>query len=394
MDAPTSIRRIALSTGVTLNVRHGGGRDRRADHLPPRLPRIAPHLARQLAPTWPRDHLVVAPDQRGFGASDKPEGVDAYRTEQDRRGSDRARRRARASRASPWSATIGAARSPGWRRFATPTGSRGWSSSMRRIPLIFQNSLIDDDAQRAASQYMNAFRNPAMEAGIAAMGLETFFDKSFGAHVDLAAIPDEERRAYLDDWSRAGRADGDAQLVSRQRRSWCRRRRGGERCRPGPRRPSRRSTMPTLVVWGLKDKALLPVQLDGLDALVEDLRIVTRRRRRPFRSVGAARAGDRRDPRLHRRDASLTQTTRGLTPKSLGCARCWRLCAAPCPPPRNARDPVPPPGSPPSRRSISRRWRRRRSPTPAPRIPPPPARRDDRRTSNMPMPRSISSTIW
>jgi len=32
--------------------------------------------------------------------------------------------------------------------------------------------------------------------------------------------------------------------------------------------------VPTLVVWGMQDKALLPVQLDGLEALVEDLTIV------------------------------------------------------------------------------------------------------------------------
>jgi pimeloyl-ACP methyl ester carboxylesterase len=32
--------------------------------------------------------------------------------------------------------------------------------------------------------------------------------------------------------------------------------------------------MPTLVVWGLKDKALLPIQLSGLEELVDDLRIV------------------------------------------------------------------------------------------------------------------------
>jgi pimeloyl-ACP methyl ester carboxylesterase len=31
--------------------------------------------------------------------------------------------------------------------------------------------------------------------------------------------------------------------------------------------------MPTLVIWGLGDRALLPVQLDGLDDLVDDLRI-------------------------------------------------------------------------------------------------------------------------
>ncbi|HJR83323.1 MAG TPA: alpha/beta hydrolase, partial [Sphingomicrobium sp.] len=32
--------------------------------------------------------------------------------------------------------------------------------------------------------------------------------------------------------------------------------------------------VPTLVVWGMKDAALLPIQLEGLDELVEDLRIV------------------------------------------------------------------------------------------------------------------------
>ena len=32
--------------------------------------------------------------------------------------------------------------------------------------------------------------------------------------------------------------------------------------------------VPTLVIWGMQDTALLPVQLDGLDALVDDLTIV------------------------------------------------------------------------------------------------------------------------
>ena len=31
--------------------------------------------------------------------------------------------------------------------------------------------------------------------------------------------------------------------------------------------------IPTLVVWGMEDKALLPCQLEGLDPLVEDLTI-------------------------------------------------------------------------------------------------------------------------
>jgi pimeloyl-ACP methyl ester carboxylesterase len=32
--------------------------------------------------------------------------------------------------------------------------------------------------------------------------------------------------------------------------------------------------VPTLVIWGIRDTALLPLQLDGLDELVDDLRIV------------------------------------------------------------------------------------------------------------------------
>jgi pimeloyl-ACP methyl ester carboxylesterase len=32
--------------------------------------------------------------------------------------------------------------------------------------------------------------------------------------------------------------------------------------------------IPTLVIWGMKDKALLPIQLDGLDRLVDDLTII------------------------------------------------------------------------------------------------------------------------
>jgi pimeloyl-ACP methyl ester carboxylesterase len=33
--------------------------------------------------------------------------------------------------------------------------------------------------------------------------------------------------------------------------------------------------VPTLVLWAMRDTALLPVQLEGLDELVEDLRVVT-----------------------------------------------------------------------------------------------------------------------
>ena len=33
-------------------------------------------------------------------------------------------------------------------------------------------------------------------------------------------------------------------------------------------------SVPTLVIWGMRDKALLPIQLEGLDELVDDLAVV------------------------------------------------------------------------------------------------------------------------
>jgi pimeloyl-ACP methyl ester carboxylesterase len=45
-------------------------------------------------------------------------------------------------------------------------------------PLVFQRSVIDDEAQRAASQYIRAFRTAGFEKSIEAMGYETFFERA------------------------------------------------------------------------------------------------------------------------------------------------------------------------------------------------------------------------
>ena len=218
------------------------------------------------------DHLVVAPDQRGFGGSDKPDGVENYATDK---------------------AVADLIALADWLGLGAFTlvghdwgGAVAWLAALRhpdRIkrlvivnaphPLVFQKSLIDDPDQRAASQYMNRFRDPRMEAGVEAMGLEAFFEKSFAGHVDLAAVPPDERRAYLHDWGQPGALTAmlnwyraSAIVVPAP---------GEETARPAwTTAPFPRLTMPVLVVWGMRDKALLPVQLDGLGALIDDLRLV------------------------------------------------------------------------------------------------------------------------
>jgi len=263
---------IALPTGVTLNVQQGG-----PEHAEPILllhgfPE-SHRTWRDVAPALARDFRVIAPDQRGFGGSDKPEGVEHYKT--DRILED----------------LIALADALGLERFTLVGhdwgGAVAWLAALRRPdriarlvivnaphPYIFQKSLIDDPAQRAASQYMNAFRNPAMEQGIAAMGLETFFAKSFGAHLDLAVIPEEEKRAYLRNWSEPGALTA---MLNWYRASEILVPQVGEDAGAPAwtKGPFPRIATPTLVIWALQDKALLPVQLDGLHALIDDLRLVT-----------------------------------------------------------------------------------------------------------------------
>jgi pimeloyl-ACP methyl ester carboxylesterase len=264
--------RISLSTGVTLKLAFGGPEQAEPIvflHGFPESHRTWRHQMAALAGQF----RVIAPDQRGFAGSSKPEGVDEYETKK------------------IVEDLLALADALGLGRFTLVGhdwgGAVAWAAALKHAdrlkrlvivnaphPLIFQKSVIEDQAQRDASQYIRAFRTPGMEDAIKAMGLETFFEKSFREHVDLRKIPDAERQAYLDDWSQPGALT--AML------NWYRAKgivipETGEKANNPlwTHVPFPKVKVPTLVVWGLKDKALLPLQLDGLHDLVEDLRLVT-----------------------------------------------------------------------------------------------------------------------
>ena len=267
----SEIRRVSLSTGVTLNVAVAGE--------PAAPPVILLHGFPESHRTWwgiapllqDRFRLFM-PDQRGFAGSDKPQGVEAYRT--DRIVAD----------------LFALADAMDIDRFALVGhdwgGAAAWAAAIKgdpRIerlviinsphPVIFQKSLIEDAGQRAASQYMNAFRAAGFEQAVAAMSFDTFFDKTYGGHVDLALIPEAEKRRYIAEWSQPGALT--AML------NWYR---ASQLVVPPPDAvvpipgwvlgAFPKVTVPTLVVWGMRDPALLPIQLDGLDRLVDDLTIV------------------------------------------------------------------------------------------------------------------------
>jgi pimeloyl-ACP methyl ester carboxylesterase len=263
---------VPLATGVTLNVASAGpegGEPILFLHGFPESHRTWRHQLDGLSDLY----RVFAPDQRGFAASDRPHGVENYET--DRIVAD----------------VMALADALGLDKFTLAGhdwgGAVAWTAALthpfrvKRLiivnaphPLVFQKSLIDDPAQREASQYISFFRSPAAEAAITGMGLENFLDRVLLSHADGTKLPAEERRHYLDDWSQPG--------VLTTMLNWYR---ASKMVVPAPgeeakaplwtHAPFPKIGMPTLVVWGLGDSALLPVQLGGLHDLVEDLRLVT-----------------------------------------------------------------------------------------------------------------------
>ena len=267
----TAFRRVGLGTGVTLNVALAGDRQKPAVILLHGFPE-SHRTWRELAPRLEDDFFLVMPDQRGFAGSDLPQEVDDYRTD------------------TLIDDIFALADSLGLEQFALVGhdwgGAIAWGAALRgdprltRLaivnaphPVVFQKSLIESADQRAASQYITAFRAPGFDKLVKAKGFDWFFDTTFARHVDVIKIPGSEKRQYIADWSQPGAFN--AML------NWYR---AAKVIVPPPGvtvplpdfllRAFPAVKVPTLVVWGMRDAALLPLQLDGLDTLVDDLTIV------------------------------------------------------------------------------------------------------------------------
>lgn len=259
---------VRLPTGVTLNVAFAGD--------PSGFPVILLHgfpeshrTWREIVPRLEDRFFLIMPDQRGFGGSDLPQEVEAYATEK---------------LVGDISALAGVLE---LEQFALVGhdwgGAIAWAAALshdKRLarlaiinaphPFVFQRSLIESAEQRAASQYINAFRTPGFEKMVETKGYDWFFETTFSRHLDVSGVPPAERRQYVADWSRPGAFH--AML------NWYR---GSRLIVPLPDAPMPmpqwlahdfpKVKVPTLVVWGMEDRALLSLQLDGLDALVDDL---------------------------------------------------------------------------------------------------------------------------
>lgn len=218
-----------------------------------------------------RDHLAVAPDMRGYNLSSKPEGVEHYEI-------------------SHMVADLRAlAKSLGHERFTLVAhdwgGGVAWSLAMRHPeclekliivnsphPATFERELAHNPAQQAASQYMLFFRSSKAEAALSANNYAALVDTVMTAGLKKGHFTEADREAYIAAWSQPGALTGSL--------NWYRAARIGPPTATDPRArsfeqdlASNTVTVPTLVIWGEKDKALVKENLDGLEQYVPDLTV-------------------------------------------------------------------------------------------------------------------------
>jgi pimeloyl-ACP methyl ester carboxylesterase len=267
----TEFRRLPLRTGVTLNVALQGDRSNPAVILLHGFPE-SHRTWRAVAPQLEDEFFLVMPDQRGFAGSDRPQDVGAYKTD---------------ALIDDIFALVDALALESFDLVGHDWGGAiAWGAALRadsrltRLaivnaphPVVFQKSLIESPDQRAASQYITAFRTPGFDNIVETNGYRWFFDRTFSSHTDISKVPEAEKQQYISEWSQPG---GFTAMLN-----WYR---GSKVIVPPPGvtvplpdfllRAFPKVKAPTLVVWGMQDTALLPLQLDGLETLVEDLTIV------------------------------------------------------------------------------------------------------------------------
>jgi len=217
-----------------------------------------------------RDHCAVALDMRGYNLSDKPEAVEQYAIKylvEDLRA---------------------LARSLGHERFILVAhdwgGAVAWALAINHPecveklvivnsphPAVFARELAENPVQQKASQYMLAFRSRKTEAMLAADNYAALVGIVMGEGLQKGHFTEQDRQAYIAAWSQPGALTGG---LNYYRASRVGPPSGDEQARtfePGARSMDVR--VPTLVIWGERDVALTPGNLEGLDAYVSDLTI-------------------------------------------------------------------------------------------------------------------------
>ena len=272
-------QRLSLSTGIEMDVFTAGDPANPAIIFLHGFPESHRTWRHQIAALADRYHCI-APDQRGYRGSSKPQSVEAYTADKLTADifalADALAVHQFIIAGHDWGGAIAWAVALS----GQPGGlNPAWAGRVPRAiianaphPYIFQRLLFTDMEQRASSQYIRAFRDPANDAlvrekGLTGLLLETIkWDKPSG-------MEPEERAALLRDWENRDACfamlnwyrasalvvpamDEDAALTAFASADFP------------------KLFIPTLVIWAMDDLALPPVNIEGIDALVPHVEVV------------------------------------------------------------------------------------------------------------------------
>ena len=218
---------------------------------------------------------VVAPNQRGYGRSSRPEGVAAYAIKHLVR--DMLALADQLSPAQPialvghdWGGSVAYAMA-----IAVPRRVAKLAVINGVHPGPFQRALIEEQAQQRASAYMHELRAVDAEQHLAAHGYAGLL-KMIGRFGDLAWLTPDKRAAYLEAWSQPGALTA---MLNWYRASPLVVPRVGEAVElakvPKLDPAQLRVRMAHLLIWGMGDPALLPVSRATLQAYC-DQRVMVR----------------------------------------------------------------------------------------------------------------------
>ncbi len=271
--------RLSLSTGVELDVFTAG------DPVNPAL--IFLHGFPESHRTWryqmgalSDDYYCIAPDQRGYRGSSKPQNVDAYTADKLTADifavADALGVQEFTIIGHDWGGAIA------WS--VALNGQAGgmnpaWAGRVPRAvianaphPYLFQRLLITDMEQRASSQYIRAFRDPGNDDLIREQGLTGLMSK-FVKWDRPSNMEAEERDALLTDWK-----DRDACFGML---NWYR---ASALVVPAMDEEAAipafaagafpKLEIPTLVIWAMDDLALPSSNIEGIEAFVPKVKIV------------------------------------------------------------------------------------------------------------------------
>jgi pimeloyl-ACP methyl ester carboxylesterase len=138
-------------------------------------------------------------------------------------------------------------------------------------PTLFGKLLAADPAQQQASGYMTMFRSAEAETNLSANSYQLLTSMVLGDGIKAGTVTEADKKAYLDAWSQPGALTGGLNYY----------RASGVGPPPPGAGAAATATpapplvvrVPTLVIWGEKDTALLTSNLDGLDQLVPTLTV-------------------------------------------------------------------------------------------------------------------------